>query len=88
MLVIDIHLVPGGFDPMKRTIGTLRIGNISDLSDISDYRIVGMEAANPLTNTPSRIAECVLQGHDRRQSVWRLLKAAADRIEEADWVPL
>ena len=88
MLVVDIQLIPGGFEPMKRTIGTLRIENISDLSDISNYRIIAMEAANPLTSEPARIAECRLESHDRRQSVWKIVRAAVDRLDEADWVTL
>lgn len=88
MLVVEIQLIPGGFEPMKRTIGTLRIENISNLSDISDYRLVAMEGANKLTGEPARISECRLEGHDRRQSVWKIVKAAAERLDEADWVPL
>jgi len=88
MLIATIELVPGGFEPMRRTIGSLRIGNISGLADVSSYRIVAMEAANPLTGHPARIAECTLVGHDRRQSVWAILKAVSDAIEDADWVEL
>jgi hypothetical protein len=88
MLVITVTLVPGGIDPLRRTIGSLRIENVSELSDISDYRITAMEAANPLIGSPARIAETTLQGHDRHQSVWAIVQAAADRIEDADWVAL
>jgi hypothetical protein len=88
MLMVKVELVPGGFEPLRRTIGSLRIENISDLSDISNYRLVATEAANPLTGEPPRITECRLEGHDRRQSLWKILKAAVDRIEDADWVTL
>jgi hypothetical protein len=39
MLVVTVDLVPGGFEPMRRTIGLLRIANVSDLADVSDYCI-------------------------------------------------
>ena len=39
MLTITIDILPSGFAPLKRTIATMRIANLSDLADISDYRI-------------------------------------------------
>jgi hypothetical protein len=78
MLTITIDLVPGGFAPAGRTIATMRIANLSDLADISDYRIEATEGRNPLTGTPQRSASCEVTGHDRRQSVWALVAKAAD----------
>jgi len=83
-----IELVPGGFLPMRRTIASMRIANISDLADISDYVLEAMEAANPLTGAPARKGNIVLYHHDRRQSVWALLARAASEIERADFVQL
>lgn len=88
MLILNIELVPGGFEPLRKSIGSLRIANVSDLADVSDYSIVAMEAANPLTGAPARIAEYTLVNHPRRQSVFALLRAAAEALEGADWVTL
>ncbi|OKO86816.1 hypothetical protein [Bradyrhizobium sp. AS23.2] len=80
MLVVTIDLVPGGFEPMRRTIASMRIANISDLADISDYRVETVETSNPLIGTPERTAQCVIQGHARAQSVWALLARASEEI--------
>jgi hypothetical protein len=88
MLVVTVDLVPGGAEPLRRSIGTLQISNVSDLADISSYHLLAMEAAIPLTGSAARTAECILFGHDRRQSVWRLIEAAAAELETADWEPL
>jgi hypothetical protein len=47
MLVVKVELVPGGFEPMRRTVASMRIWNLSDLADVSDYRVEGTERANP-----------------------------------------
>jgi hypothetical protein len=88
MIVVTVELVPSGSGPLKRTIGTLRIANVGKLDDNSDYRVTAMEAANPNTGDPARIAEILLGGYDRHQSVWAIVKAASDRVEDADWVAL
>ncbi|GAB9167420.1 hypothetical protein BDS110ZK4_30260 [Bradyrhizobium diazoefficiens] len=87
MLIVTVELVPGGTGPRK-TIGSLRIANASDLADVSDYAVFAMEAANPLAGTPARTAEATLQAHDRHQSVWMILEAVAKAVEGADWVDL
>lgn len=86
MLIVTVTLVPAGFDPLRRDIGTLRISNISDLARISDYSIDIIEAANPLTGTPARIGGCRIEAHDRIQSVWALLERAATAAQSADLV--
>jgi hypothetical protein len=88
MLTITVELVPGGFAPLRRTIASMRISNMSDLGDCSDYRVVAMEGAHPLTGDPPRNAECMVLAHDRRQSVWALLAKACEEIMKADFVEL
>ena len=88
MLKITIELVPAGLEPLRRSIGTVNISNESDLADLSDYRVVATEAANPLTGDPAGIAECVVVNHARRQRVWALIEAVAAELRRADWVPL
>lgn len=88
MLRIHIELVPGGFSPMRKTIASMRIANVSDLADVSDYSIEAMEAMNPLTGAPAYHAGCIVAAHDRRQTIWRLLERACREIAEADQVEL
>ena len=84
MLVVTINLVPGGYEPMRRTIASMQIANISDLAAVSDYRIEASETGNPLAGTPARNAQCVVRGHSRAQSVWILLAKASEEIMKAD----
>jgi hypothetical protein len=84
MLRVIVELIPGGFGPLRRTIGSIRISNLSDLADLSDYRVEMREAANPLAGTPARNAGCVIERHDRRQSLWKLVARAASEVESAN----
>jgi hypothetical protein len=85
MLTITIDLAPGGFQPLRRTIATMRISNTTDLADVSDYRIEVMESRSALTGLPARSASCEVLGHDRRQSVWALVARAADAALGAEY---
>jgi hypothetical protein len=86
MLIVTVDLVPGGYESHRRSIGSMRISNLSELADRLDYRIEAMESANPLTGTEPRKAECMVLAHDRRQSVWALLARASEEIVKADFV--
>lgn len=88
MLVVTAELVPSGFEPMRRAIASMRISNLSDLADVSDYQVEAMEGANPLTGDPPRRAECIVSAHARKQSVWALLQRACEEITKADFVEL
>jgi hypothetical protein len=88
MIVVTVTIVPGGYEPRRRDIGTLRIGNVSDLAPISDYTVDVIEAANPLAGTPARIGECRVERHDRAQSVWALVERAAAAAAGVDLVEL
>jgi hypothetical protein len=85
MLTIVIDLVPGGFQPLRRTIATMRISNMTDLADVSDYRIEVMESKNTLTGLPARSASCEVLRHDRNQAVWALIAKAAEAALSADY---
>jgi hypothetical protein len=82
MLRVTVELVPGGAAAFRRTIGLMTIGNISDLADVSDYRVSVTEAANPLIGTPPQVRNFVVHGHWRRQSVWKLLARAIADMEQ------
>lgn len=86
MLVVTIELWPGGLGALRRPIGTLHIGNVSNLADVSDYRVIAMESANSLIGTPAGVAQFRVLAHDRRQRVWALLQRACDEAMKADWV--
>jgi len=88
MLRVTIDLVPGGFEPGRRTIASMQIANVSDLADVSDYAIAVVEAANALAGTPSRSGTCLVAGHDRRAPVWALLAKAAQAALEVDYFEL
>jgi hypothetical protein len=85
MLKVIIEIMPGGHRELRRTIASMSIGNLSNLADVSDYGIDAVEAANPLTGTPSRSTSCKVLSHDRRQSVWTLVAKAAAEIEKAEF---
>ena len=86
MLVITVDLVPGGYEPMRRTIAAMSIANISDLAEISDYRIEASETSNPLAGTPSRTVRCRIHGHARAQSVWALLAKVSEEVLKSESV--
>jgi hypothetical protein len=85
MLRVIIEILPNGHRELRRTIASMAICNTSNLADVSDYGIDVVEAANPLTGTPSRSTSCKVLRHDRRQSVWTLLAKAAAEIEKAEF---
>jgi hypothetical protein len=88
MLVVNIELLPGGIETLRRPIATLRIANESQLADVSDYRIVATRSANPLTGEPPGIAEFRVLAHSRRQQVLALLQRVCEEAMMADWVEL
>jgi hypothetical protein len=85
LLVVTVDLLPGGNPERRRTIASLRIANASDLADISDYRVVAVQAANPLAGSPAGIGSCEVTSHDRRQSIWALLAKAAAAATRAEF---
>jgi hypothetical protein len=88
VLVVKVELWPGGSGALKRPLGTMHIGNRSQLADVSDYRVIAMELSNALTGDPAGIAEFEVLAHARRQRVWALLQRACEEAMKADWVKL
>jgi hypothetical protein len=66
----------------------MHIGNVSNLADLSDYRVIVMETANSLTGTPPGIARFSVLAHARRQRVWALLQRACGEAMMAEWTDL
>lgn len=88
MLIVTVDLVPGGYELHRRTIGSMRIANASNLADVSDYNVDVIESANPLTGAKRRATCCTVLTHDRRQSIWALVARASEEIIKADFVEL
>jgi hypothetical protein len=86
MLCVTVEIIPGGFEPARRVIGSLRISNVSDLAPVSNYSVDVVEAANHLTGRPARVGCCRVEDHDRHQSVWALIERAAAAAQAADLV--
>jgi hypothetical protein len=84
MLRVTVDLIPGGFNPLRRTIGTMTVANVSDLADRSNYNVEAMEGRNHLAGLPPRNMSAVVEDHDRRQSVWSLIAKAAAAIDAAE----
>ena len=74
---IVVELVPGGYEDMKRELARAHLANRSALADVSDYRIIAREGANPLADKPAWEAVGNVVGHDRNQTVWTLVEKAA-----------
>jgi hypothetical protein len=84
MLRIKIELLPGGREAGKKELACAEIANISDLNDTSDYAVAFCEHENQLAGTARWKAKGFVRGHNRRQSVWRLVaKAAVIAADEA-----
>ena len=83
MLRITVELVPGGFEPLRRKIATMKIGNLSDLADRSDYQVQADESANPIAGLSASAIQVDVKDHDRRQSVWSLVAVAAAAVLKA-----
>ena len=85
MIIITVDLVPAGFQPVRRTIASMRIANVSDLANVSDYAVDFLQAANPLADTNPCNGSCHVVGHDRRQSIWALIAKAAEAAMGAEF---
>ena len=80
MLLVTIELVPGGFGPLTRKIASMRISNVSELADASDYCVESAESANPLTREAPRTTECLV----RALPAWALLKRACEEVMKVE----
>lgn len=89
MLKVSVEILPGGDPTRRRTLGLLTIANATDAGGRSDYEVYATEGANPLASLPARACATIVRSHDRHQSVWRLIEAAAAAVNDdaTDWVP-
>jgi hypothetical protein len=83
MLRITVEIIPGGFAPFRKTIAIMSIANVSELADISNYRVEATENRNDIAGLPARSLLAEVRNHDRRQSVWSLIAVAASAVISA-----
>jgi hypothetical protein len=83
MIKVTVEILPGGYAEYQRTIGLMRIANVTDFARRSDYRVDLTEADNPIAGTKARASTVYVRDHDRNQSVWSLIAAALDATRGA-----
>lgn len=88
MLKVTVDLHPGGASEFRRTLATMTVSNVTELSDLSDYEITATEAASVLTGEPAKMFWFRLRRHHRRQSVWKLIAAAIAGLDDAECTKL
>lgn len=80
VLVVTVELWPGGSKAYKKEIASLRIANVSNLADISDYEVeLAENGAEHLGIKPMRLWTGV-SGHNRKKSVWSLIRSILNKV--------
>jgi hypothetical protein len=74
-IVVTVELITGR--GTRRVLGKACIENLSDLRDISDYRVSVTEDDNHVAGESMWGAEGMIDGHPRRQTVWALVAKVA-----------
>lgn len=82
MLVVKVEVWPGGNEVGKREIAEMRLGNISNLADVSDYIGIATENSNPALNIPATKHTFKIHSYPRKQSVWNLIRLVLDEINQ------
>jgi hypothetical protein len=54
------------------------VGNMSDLADVSDYKVRAVEQGAPDLGIPASDVTGWIKGHPRRTSVWHLVRKIAE----------
>ena len=79
MLVVRVEIWPGGYEPGKREIARMNVGNISDLADTSDYIATLEEYGNERLGIPKSKSTVQVTGHTRRSTVWSLIRKILEK---------
>lgn len=81
MIVIYVELWPGGDQSKARPIGSMGIASVTEPGDLLDNYVVEVdEAPNPTLNIEQLQTKVRVQGHNRNQSVWKLIRRAIDGV--------
>lgn len=70
MMVIRIEVWPGGNKGMRKIIGTMELGNVSELAEMSDY------AGRIIDENGKATKHFKVYGHKRSLGPWELLRKA------------
>jgi len=77
MMVVTVEVWPGGRNSSPRVVETLFIGNVSSLSDVSNYDVYDQ---NPYSSTrPDPVA--TITGHRRRDGALELVRRCAQAVD-------
>jgi hypothetical protein len=71
VLRVSIELIPKGNPAKKKTIAVLEIENVTNLTDISDYKVAAFG------ESPRVRRKATVRGHERRRwGPWKLVDRA------------
>lgn len=74
MIEVIVNILPNGRAERRRELGSMKIINVSDLADLSNYVYVIETGASHLTGEPALRSEGKIHKHDRYQSIWKLIR--------------
>lgn len=78
MLMITAEIWPGGDKSRKHVIGEMRIGNESDLANVSNYSVTTSQAADASSGAAGWQSSIVTNDHRRSDGMWALVRAILD----------
>jgi len=83
--MIRIVIDQVSMDGTVQALGGATVANISDLAPISDYAVHAEEHTNHVARRSGWQSRGMIAGHDRQQTVWRLVeRVAAWAAQEAE----
>jgi hypothetical protein len=81
MLVVYVEMWPGGDQSKAYPLGSLAVSNVTQPGDLLDnYQFEIDEAAAPQVGIERLEKKGVILAHNRRQSVWKLIRRAIDTV--------
>ena len=66
-----------GSEYNKKLVADCYAYNTSDLADVSNYKFTSVDVGAEHLDIPHRVTEGVVEGHNRKQSVWTLVEKIA-----------
>ena len=80
MIVVFVELWPGGDAERRVPLGSLGIANESNLALLSNYSYEIDEAPQPRLKVDQLKKQGQVVGHNRNQSVWKLIRRVIDDV--------
>lgn len=75
MLVVKLEVHPGGDSSRPESIGELRIGNVSNLAEVSDYMASVLDGKGRCTGMLH------VKGHHRSDGAWALVRQVIEQMD-------